>query len=74
MSNYGNLLKLENNIAIGDGMYLVQEWEYSEVEGKRAIYVYDNEKMITDENHDFGQGVTLKDFIELYNVINKVEE
>lgn len=68
MSNYG-LVGEYKDVAIGDGVYEVQEWEYSEVEGKRAIYVYDKNKMITDENHDFGDGITLKDFIETYDTM-----
>lgn len=67
MSNYG--LVGEYTVAIGDGVYEVQEWDYSEVEGKRTIYVYDNDKMITDDNHDFGDGFTLKDFIDIYDAM-----
>lgn len=67
MSNYG--LVGEYMVAIGDGVYEVQEWDYSEVERKRTIYVYDNDKMITDDNHDFGDGFTLKDFIDIYDAM-----
>lgn len=53
-------------IYVGENIYVAQVWKYSEVEEKRAIYIYydgDDGEMILDNGYDLGEGITLSDVI-----------